>query len=533
LKIGLAPGSRTQALLQVALLATAFILLWKFTIATHFGVQALSYPFSLDYGEGIVWQQMRDMVRGTAYRPLQVFPAIVYHYPPVYHLTTAGITWITGLDPLKAGRLVELICTAATGLLIALLTIKGLDREGEKIERLICGTFAALVFLTSFIVSEWAPLMRVDMLSGALGLFGIILTLRAFDRPVWIHAAALAFVLSIYTKQTSIAAPAAAFLVLLIARPRVAIAGITTSTLLGIAALIWLSWATDGGFLRHIFSYNFNRIDTSRVFFLLMPSLFHIPLLICAGFGTAFAWRKIQRSVKFNTTLKKALIHDRQTAVLLIMLIFLALKLPMLAMMLKVGSNSNYLIELLSAVVVFFGLSLEPIVATAIGTRPSALPLSRTLMVCFVIGTPMQAGAMPSPEFHWRNQQARIAAMETIVNRIRCSSKPVISDEMTLIIRAGRDVQWEPAIAAELAHSNVYDEPGFVKMINEKKFGFFAIEWGPKYFLFRERYNPPVADAIAANYPIKQKIGDLTLFLPNEHDFDHPRPYSQLTQSCR
>ena len=50
-------------------------------VTTH---KTLSTPH--DYGEGIVWQQMRNIVAGQGYTPLGVYPAIVYHYPPVYHL---------------------------------------------------------------------------------------------------------------------------------------------------------------------------------------------------------------------------------------------------------------------------------------------------------------------------------------------------------------------------------------------------------------------------------------------------------------
>ena len=54
-------------------------------------IVAMNYPYDLDYGEGIVWQQMDDIVAGKGYAPLGTFPAIVYHYPPVYHLVVAGV----------------------------------------------------------------------------------------------------------------------------------------------------------------------------------------------------------------------------------------------------------------------------------------------------------------------------------------------------------------------------------------------------------------------------------------------------------
>lgn len=509
-----AASSRFQGFLRSALIALALILLWKLTLAAIFDIRALSYPYSLDYGEGIVWQQMRNMLRGTAYAPLETFPAIVYHYPPVFHLTTAAAAWIGDIDPLAAGRLVEIVSTAATGFLIALLTTQSLpNQDGQVKVRAICGFFSALVYLTSYIVSDWAPLMRVDMLSGALGLWGIWLTLRAFDRPICVYAAAFAFVLSIYTKQTSVAAPVAAFSILLIARPRAAIVGIGTSLLLGLGALAWCEWMSHGGFLQHVLSYNLNRIDACRIIYLLKPSVLHIPLSICAAFGIAFAWNWVRESIAVNTTWRQAIIRQRQTAIILMMLVFFLLKIPMIGMMLKVGSNSNYLIELLSALAFFFGLSLWPVVGAALGTQPISSRLPTLLAIGVAVGMPVQAIMMPNPEFRLVEDK-RAAEMESIVDHIRRSPKPVISDEMTLLIRAGRDVQWEPAIVAELAHSKIYDQQRFVKMIDEKNFGFFVIEWGPNYSLFLDRYNKPVAEAIAANYPRTEKIGNLTLFFP-------------------
>ena len=60
-------------------------------------------------------------------------------------------------------------------------------------------------------VVTWAPFMRVDMLAVALSLFGLVAAFKALERPRLIYLAALLFVAAVYTKQTSIAAPAATF----------------------------------------------------------------------------------------------------------------------------------------------------------------------------------------------------------------------------------------------------------------------------------------------------------------------------------
>jgi hypothetical protein len=508
------PHDRFQPVLRTGLLVLALIFCWKLTEFILFAADALQFPFSIDYGEGIVWQQLRNIVRGTGYAPLQTFPAVVYHYPPVFHLTAAAVAWISGQDPLFGGRLVELISTAATGLLIALLTMRAVAAENASAVRRICGALAALSFLTSYIVVGWAPLMRVDMLSGALGLLGILLALRALDRPAWIYAAALAFVLSVYTKQTSIAAPIATFAILLFARRRTALAGIGTGLVLTSAALIWLSWTTNEEFVKHTLFYNINRFDASRFTHLLEPILFHLAMLICTGFGTVYAWRRFRENVHANTTVRETLARDRQAVTLLILLTFLGLKTLMNVMILKVGANDNYLIEWLSIVAVFFGMGLFSVVTAALRAKPESGPFPILLFTLIVVGMTLQAAVMPRHSLPKSVREARIAAMNRIVERIRLSPKPVISDEMTLIIRAGQDVQWEPAIVAELSNFNLYDEHAFIQKIKNHEFGFFIAEWGPNYSVFLSRYNPQVAEAMTKFYPRKENIGGLTLFLP-------------------
>ena len=51
----------------VAALAALALVLFRFMDAANL---AIRYPFELDYGEGIVWQQMREMFAGHGYAPI-------------------------------------------------------------------------------------------------------------------------------------------------------------------------------------------------------------------------------------------------------------------------------------------------------------------------------------------------------------------------------------------------------------------------------------------------------------------------------
>ena len=80
-------------------------------------IAALPFAYSLDYNEGIVWKQMTEIVAGRGYAPIDGFPAIVFHYPPVFHLAAAALAQ-TGLDPRVAGRVVSRASTAGSALLV-------------------------------------------------------------------------------------------------------------------------------------------------------------------------------------------------------------------------------------------------------------------------------------------------------------------------------------------------------------------------------------------------------------------------------
>src|SRR5206468_2565860 len=128
------------------------------------------------------------------------FPAIVFHYPPLFHaLSELGTR--AGLDPLAAGRTVSVIASLLCALLIGMIATRLVDRKARE-AALICGLFAGLVGLAFAPVRAWAPLMRVDMVATAFSLFGIWLGIRAIRRPRSVYLAALCFVAAVFAKQT-------------------------------------------------------------------------------------------------------------------------------------------------------------------------------------------------------------------------------------------------------------------------------------------------------------------------------------------
>ena len=220
-----------------ALLFGIVVLTMKFALFISDGATAIRYPFTIDYGEGIVWQQALRIASGHAYGSIAYYPAIVFHYPPVFHLLSTAAAAIFGLDQLAAGRAVSFVATMLIGCFAGLIVFRCVREETAAAAAFISAIIGGLAVFVMYPVLRWAPLMRVDMAATAFSLTGVWLGIMALRRPVLVHGAALCFVAAVYTKQTSIAAPAATFLTLLLVNPKLARTGLATTVLGGLVVL--------------------------------------------------------------------------------------------------------------------------------------------------------------------------------------------------------------------------------------------------------------------------------------------------------
>ena len=97
---------------------------------------------------------------------------------------------------------------------------------------------------------------------------------------------------------------------------------------------------------------------------------------------------------------------------------------------------------------------------------------------------------------------------------IHDARRPVISDDMVLVKRAGRHVVWEPAIFAELASKGLWDERPFIARVRRGEFAFFVTRGDRGLPLFDRRYTPAVSDAMDAAYPVRRQVAGYVLHLP-------------------
>jgi hypothetical protein len=272
----------------------------------------------------------------------------------------------------------------------------------------------------------------------------------------------------------------------------------------------------DGGFFTHLFLYNINRFELRQLLPILTLFSAHSLYFLAAGFGVAGRLQRIRQALQGANG--RAAFGDRLCAApaaagAMLLLGYLAASTLMLPLMAKSGSNWNYLIEFICVASLFVAFALKDAVSLALGGKPGAAA-KPALAIFLAAGVAAQASMLPTNRFDELSPRAPESELAELSRLIRSADKPVISDDMVLLIRSGREVLWEAAIFAELASIGKYDERPFLRMIDRGEFAFFATFRQRGEPTFDSRYNPAVADAIDRAYPVKRTLAGLTLHLP-------------------
>jgi hypothetical protein len=465
----------------------------------------LTNPFG-DYGEGIVWQQALLIPGPRMYGQIDHLPFIVFHYPPVYHLVSRAVMAF-GVDPLAAGRIVSLASTAVITISIAGLVAAGLTGRVVRSAMLIGAVTGALLPLSLGPVEMWFDLMRVDMLAIALAFLGVVFAVRAERQPAWLALAMPAFVLSIYTRQTELAAPASALIVLLLVRPRAAILAGIGGAALGLGALAWLEWLTAGGFLRHIISYNINTWTFALLIERLRFQVSYAVLLALAVIGLAVMWLR-----RRDETPPRGAEASRYNLVVPMISVWLLLSLIMMvATVGKSGSNVNYFIEPMSVCAIAAGLFIG-LCWQAVAGSPGRRDMALRLGLVFATLALVAVMAKRRPICYAVQDPGLLAIQENLVQEIARQDRPVLSEDMVLSLRAGRDVPIEPAIFRELALMGQWDQSRLLDLIDGHAFAFLVTT--PDKIYTPLRYTPEMLAAMERAYPRVENRGPYAIRYP-------------------
>src|SRR5687767_9266761 len=349
-----------QKILSALRIVLAIFLLMGAATFVIRSASALKTRGEIDYGEGIVmWQAANVTNWARAYHPIENYPHIVFHYTPLFHLTSRFVNLFTN-DLLFAGRLTSMLSLLGTCLVAAFLTARvlppGRDKSARILGALVAGT---LVFTTT--IWWWACVMRVDALAIFLSVAGVVLFALARRRRALGFLALAFFVAAVYTKQTSLAAPAACLILAFIEKPRYALQLLAFSVSLGLAILLMLHIATDGLFLRHIITYNQNPYYLSgllnRLYGHAVPII--APLFFSAVFPVALVHRRKNHGQRWYETVRFMLTRsDFERSVVVVGLYLLLAAVVVTATISKLGAWENYWLEMDIVMCLLAGLFL-------------------------------------------------------------------------------------------------------------------------------------------------------------------------------
>ena len=473
---------------------------------------SLNTDGEIDYGEGIVMWQAANVTDWTrAFHPIENYPHNVFHYTPLFHLVSRFINRFTG-DLLVAGRLTSILSLIGTCLIGAWLAATVLPPARDPIARMMGAVVAGtLVFMTP--IWYWATLMRVDALAIFLSVCGVALFVAARRRKALGFVAFALFVAAVYSKQTSLAGPAACLILAYIEKPRYAIKLLAFSVSLGLVILLALQFATDGLFLRHIITYNQNPYILTGLLDKLgrHAAPIAVPLFFAFTFPVAVLYRRMRHGLGKRETIRLIMTRsDFERGVIVVGLYFVFAALLAAATISKVGAYDNYYLEMDVAMCLLSGLFVGWLLR-----RDSFQPSRRHLMqqvvvmALFIIATFNNREMASRLRSDYANPPANYSP--EVVEFLKTLPGPVYSEDMVVLMKAGKEVPAEPAIITALAMDGKWNESSFVERIRRGEFNAIVI----RYSLANEqRFSKGVVGAIDERYYQTDNIGTFKIYLP-------------------
>jgi hypothetical protein len=463
----------------------------------------------LDYAEGIVWQQAELIPGPHMYGDIQQYPFLVFHYPPLYHVIVNAAASL-GWSWLAAGRAISMLSLLATavftGLFVKEASSSPYDPVNDRLDLarhapVVAGLVAGLLIFSLDPLRFWARVARVDMLACAFEVFGMYLGLRALRRGGQLHAAAFVFLAALFTKQTVLMGAAATFMVAFYHDWRGTLRAAVAAGSFGVAVFIILTIVTHGGFPRHIILYNVNRFSLSDAWNRVLnlgPQNFepaYIFIAVATLCGLVLRWMATGTSKVRSGEL--------------IVVTYFVLTTVSLVSLGKSGAYTNYFIPWMCGVALLNGLALANLARVVAASRAhmtAYVVLTLVLAIQALVIPPV--GERRLVDLKLRRESAELVAMITKATR------PVFSENMVLLLLAGKDVPWEPAIITELTATGAFDERRIIDLINARTFAFVIENDTLNTSEINARYSEGVRRALEHTYPVILLLAGQRVLMP-------------------
>jgi hypothetical protein len=403
----------------------------------------LNYPFQVDYGEGPVLNSVVLLAtQGNYFFDISNPPYVFGAYPPLFSLLCLPLYFLFG-PALAVTRAVSIIATLSiAGVLYLLLKTQTKDRLYSLI-------FALLFFGASF-VQEWGSYGRVDTLACFFSVLGLYLFLRSQGHERLRYCAFFSFVAAFFTKHNAVSAPLAVFLyVFFTPNERKYLGRYLAGYFIPLTALFLVLCAyTNGEFYKHLFIYSSaTGVDFENLlnrFYSQEFLVYALVLLSSLALGF-YEWRNTKKGPS------------------LLFLIYLALCTVSLLSVAKRGASFSYFIEPYLSALVFSAIAFKK--------RPIFYPY----LVVLAAVISFQFWNMPINNNFQDSSTPRNKALAVVYDLVARQPGPVLSNDITAVLRAGKQMVVDPYIFSYLAMNKVWNERPLIQKCQEKQFSLIIL----------------------------------------------------------
>lgn len=446
-------------------------------------LQALTIPYQIDYGEGLVLYQALRLARGQSiYKSIDEFPYVFSNYPPLFQAILSPFVAVLG-PSFSAGRLLVLLATLA----LAVCAYVMVRRAGAG---RLAGACAALLFLASPYVYHFAPLLRIDLPALLLSVIGILLLWSALPAQGAASAprlalSALFLVLALYTKQSFIAAPLAAGVFLLLTRPSLALRFAVTLLILGLSPFLILQALTAGEFAFGLLTANVNPFKLSLLLSQIADFVRTFAVIIVLAIVGAVVGRSGRLSLLgcYGVTAAASVLLAG-----------------------KVGAWENYFLEALFMLCVFAGLGLEALLRSPRRALQWLAPLALLL----------QLGLMwHDPRAGWQALDDVVASNRALAPLVARQDGMILSEDLGLLLVNGKDVPFFSFEYAQLAGVGRWDQRWETENLRQGRFALVILEQDTRADPDRyERFTREVLSALDSAYGVIASAGKYQVYAP-------------------
>lgn len=259
----------TALLVVQRLLLAAALLVLVFYLAVYvaYAANLLQFPFDYDQGEGFELVDTVLFSQGRwPYMDTETYPFYSSNYPPLFHVIAAPFVWLFG-PAYWYGRLLGFLSTLVTAAAIGYAVYREGARRGGQRTYLFVAALAGLAYLASNTIYHIGPLFRQHAAMVMFEMLAVVVLAHAPDsanprrRRAALVAGALLIVAAGYTKQLAAVTLAAAAAFLFLRGPLRALLWTALAGVVGTAIFVWMNVATGGEWWRQAILANVNDLQ--------------------------------------------------------------------------------------------------------------------------------------------------------------------------------------------------------------------------------------------------------------------------------